>query len=75
MKVKIKSFGVDLDVKKKGIEFDIREPNGGKRLGDMVLTNSGLTWCPGKVGKRNGVKLSWEKVIEMMTATQAAKAA
>lgn len=68
MKVKIKSFGVDLDVKKKGIEFDIRKPNGGKRLGDMVLTNSGLIWCPGKVGKRNGVKVSWEKVIELMMA-------
>jgi len=67
MKVKIKKFDLDLDVKKKGIEFDIRKPNGGKRLGDMILTSSGLTWCPGKVGKRNGMKVSWEKVIALMT--------
>jgi hypothetical protein len=38
MDVSIKSFDVEMDVKNKGIELEISEPNAGKRLGDLVIT-------------------------------------
>jgi hypothetical protein len=38
MKVRIKSFGGDVSVQKKGIEFEVRTPNGRKHLGDCYIT-------------------------------------
>ncbi len=66
MKVKIKSFDVDMEVKIKGIEFDVSKPNGGKRLGDCIVTQSGLIWCKGKANRKNGKKVSWEDFIKWM---------
>lgn len=66
MKVTIKSFDVGMEVKNKGIEFDIYEPGGGDRLGDIVLTKKGLIWCKGKTSRKNGVEVSWKDFIEWM---------
>ena len=66
MKVKIKSFDVDMEVKSKGIEFDVYKPNGVDRLGDVILTMSGLTWCDGKTSRKKGKKVKWEKFIAWM---------
>ena len=65
MKVSIKSFDVKMDVKSKGIEFEVRDPKG-KQLGDCYLTMTGLIWCSGKTSKENGKKISWKKFIAMM---------
>jgi len=76
MKVKIKSFDVDMDVKAKGIEFEVRKPgSSGDQLGDCYLTMTGLTWCKGKVGKANGVKIRWDEFIEIMQSKESVKVA
>jgi len=71
MKVKIKSFDVDMDVKAKGIEFEVRQPGNGDQLGDCYLTMTGLTWCKGKTGKANGIKITWAEFMEIMQSEKA----
>jgi len=63
MKVRIKSFDVEMEVKNNGIEFEVRTPNG-EHLGDIVLKKSGLVWCKGRTAPQNGLKVSWKKFIE-----------
>ena len=65
MQVAIKSFDVKMDVKSKGIEFEVRD-TGGRLLGDCYLTMTGLIWCQGRTNKENGKKVSWKKFIEWM---------
>ena len=64
MKVNIKQFAIDMEVKNSGIEFEVRNPNGSKHLGDLVLTKSGLIWCPGQTQRLNGHQISWEAFIK-----------
>lgn len=66
MDVRIKDFSVTMAVKAKGIEFEIKTPDGSQHLGDCYLTMAGLTWCKGKTTKERGKKVSWEKFIEWM---------
>ena len=66
MKVRIKDFGIPLEVKTKGIEFEVHTSDGKTHRGDLVLTKSSLIWCQGKTSKENGQKLSWDKFIKMM---------
>jgi hypothetical protein len=42
MKVFIKEFSVDMEVKSSGIEFEVRTPDNAQQLGDCYLTMSGL---------------------------------
>ena len=65
VKVTIKSFDVSMEVKNKGIEFEVRDTNNGF-LGDCVVTKTGLIWCPGKTDRKNGQKISWEKFIKLV---------
>lgn len=67
MKVTIKSFDVAMEVKNKGIEFEVRSPDG-DHLGDVVLTKSGLVWCKGRTDPKNGVKVNWSEFIGWMEA-------
>jgi len=60
MEVWIKSFDVNMQVKQKGIELEIRGKDGDNQLGDCYATMTGLVWCKGKTKKENGVKLKWE---------------
>ena len=48
MNVSIKSFDVKMDVKNKGVEFEVRDTQN-KFLGDCIVTKTGLTWCKGKI--------------------------
>lgn len=66
MDVSIKQLDVAMQVKNKGVEFEVREPNGGKFLGDCVVTKTGLIWCPGKTDRKNGKKVSWKTFIALM---------
>ncbi len=68
MDVAIKSFDVAMDVKNKGIELEIREPNDGAKLGNLVVTKSNLIWCPGKAQLANGKRIKWADFIEMANA-------
>lgn len=65
MNVKVKDWGILMEIKNKGAELEIRTP-GGKFLGDLVVTKSGLTWCPGRVDRRNGKRVTWDEFIEHM---------
>ncbi|MFO7907431.1 MAG: hypothetical protein ACQESR_22580 [Planctomycetota bacterium] len=75
MQVKIKSFDVNMDVKSKGIEFEVRKPGGSAQVGDCYLTMTGLIWCEGKKAKTNGLKISWDEFQEIMKSAAAKKAA
>ena len=65
MKVWIKKLDVEMEVKNNGIELDVRKPNG-RRLGDLVVTKTGLIWCKGKTTPANGVRISWANFIAWM---------
>ena len=65
MRVSIKDFGVNMDVKTRGIEFSVYD-NQDTFLGDCYVTKSGLIWCQGRTKKANGVKVSWEDFINWM---------
>jgi len=65
MQVKIKDLGIPLDVKSKGIEFDVAEKRAGHQ-GDLVLKMTSLIWCKGKTTRSKGVKLSWPEFTELM---------
>lgn len=75
MNVKIKRFDVDMDVKKKGIELEVRTPNGQSQLGDCYVTMTGLIWCPGKTNKKNGIKIEWNDLISLMCSKDSLKRA
>lgn len=65
MKVTIKSFDVAMEGKNKGIEFEVRTPEG-EHIGDVVLTKSGLVWCKGRTDVKNGVKVGWNEFVGWM---------
>jgi hypothetical protein len=68
MRVWIKDLGIDMEVKSKGIEFEVRSPDNSKQLGDVYLTKTGLTWCKGRTDRMNGKSMAWDQFIEMMDA-------
>ena len=63
MKVSIKNFAIDMEIKNNGIELDIYD-NNGTHLGDLIVTKTGLTWCDGRTTRQNGRKLSWAEFIK-----------
>ena len=67
MKVSIKDFGVDMEVKNRGIEFEVHD-NAGTFKGDCYVTKSGLIWCEGKTQKKNGIRVSWDEFIDWMNS-------
>lgn len=67
MGVNIKSMSVDMEVKNKGVEFEVRDTKG-NFLGDFYVTKAGLVWCKGKTSKRNGVQVKWQEFISWMEA-------
>ena len=66
MKVTIKEFDVEMEVKNNGLEFEVRSPNGEKHWGDLVLTKTRLIWCKGRTTPDNGIPIEWEKFIRFM---------
>jgi len=67
MKVAIKDFQVEMEVKTNGIEFEVRDNDGALR-GDCYLTKTGLIWCRGRTTRENGTRVSWDQFIEWMEA-------
>ncbi len=67
MKVSIKDFGVDMEVKNRGIEFEMHY-NAGTFKGNCYVTKSGLIWCEGKTQKKNGIRVSWDEFIDWMNS-------
>jgi hypothetical protein len=71
MNVAITSFNVEMAVKNKGIELEVHEPGGKKKLGDLVITKTHLIWCEGQTRPENGKKIKWTNFIEMVNADSA----
>jgi hypothetical protein len=65
MKVAIKHFDVEMDVRTNGIEFEVYD-NDDKFLGDCYLTKTGLIWCRGRTPRKNGKKVKWQDFIAAM---------
>jgi hypothetical protein len=75
MEVWIKSLEVEMQVKQKGIELEVRGKDGKDQLGDCYATMTGLVWCKGRTKKENGIKLKWEDLIAICASDGALKAA
>lgn len=68
MKVWVKNFDVEMELKNNGVEFEVYSPDGSTHRGDLVLTKSTVIWCEGRTKRENGKRLSWDKFIELMNA-------
>ena len=75
MKVTIKSFDVAMEVKQNGVELEIKSPDGSTHHGDCYVTMTGLIWCKGRANKANGVKISWDQLMEICGTKDKLKAA
>ncbi len=75
MKVHIKQFDVSMLVKSKGIEFEVRKPDGSSQIGDCHVTMTGLIWCKGKTAKKNGIKISWDDLATVLDSAATKKVA
>jgi hypothetical protein len=65
MKVTVKSFDVEMELKNNGIELEIRDPSD-NFLGDLVVTKTKLIWCKGRTSRANGKTLALNEFIKMM---------
>ncbi len=74
MKVLIKSFDVAMEVKQRGVELEVRSP-AGDHHGDCYVTMTGLIWCKGRTAKANGVKITWNQLMEICGSKEKLKAA
>ncbi|HBC89215.1 MAG TPA: hypothetical protein DCZ94_19925 [Lentisphaeria bacterium] len=63
MKVKVKDFQVNMEVKNNGIELDIHD-NQDKHLGDLRIGKATIEWCKGQAQKGHGKKKSWDELIK-----------
>ena len=59
----------------KGMELEIRSPDGRTHQGDCYVTMTSITWCPGRVTKANGVSVTWDELAEILASKDAKKAA
>lgn len=75
MKLRIKEIKADIELKNNGMEIEVREEKeDGARLGDIIIARAGITWCKGKVGAANGIKLSWKEFIAAVETIQLSRA-
>ena len=65
MKVNIKNFDVEMDIRTKGVEFGVYA-NDGIFQGDCILSKTGLEWCKGRQRRGNGAKVSWDEFMSWM---------
>ena len=75
MKVWIKSFDVEMQVKQSGIELEVRSTDGKSQIGDCYATMTGLVWCKGRTTKQHGVKAKWEDLAVLCESKDTLKAA
>ena len=66
MRVYVKGFSVEMEIKNRGIELEVRSPSNAQQLGDLVLTKTQITWCPGKTTRANGHALDWNRFIDLI---------
>jgi len=59
MKVSIKDFSVNMEIKAKGVELAVYSPDKTTHYGDLIVTMTGLTWCKGATHAAGGKKVKW----------------
>jgi len=65
MKVSIKNLSVEMPVKNKGIEVEVRNTSG-DHLGDLIVNKAGLIWCKGRTRRENGIRITWQRFISLL---------
>lgn len=75
MEVRIKTFDVNMLVKKNGLELEVRTPDGSRQVGDCVVTMTGLTWCRGRTTQAKGTKMTWEELARILDSPEKKRAA
>jgi hypothetical protein len=65
MKVNVKSFDVEMEIKNKGIELEVRDTDD-SFLGDLIVTKTQIIWCKGKTSREHGKKLNWQNFAGLM---------
>lgn len=63
MNLSIKKFEVQMDLKNKGMELEVRTSKD-EHIGDLIVKKKGLTWCSGRTTEKYGTTKSWEEIIE-----------
>lgn len=63
MKVVIKDFSVEMEIKNKGVDLQING-NNGEFKGQLSITRTGLIGCKGKTKRKTGVPVNWDQSIE-----------
>ena len=66
MRVYVKEFNVEMEIKNRGIELEIRSPQNDQQLGDLILTKTQVIWCPGRTLRANGHALDWQAFIDLI---------
>lgn len=67
MKVFIKEFDVEMELKNNGVELDVADPQG-NHIGDLIVTKTKLIWCPGRTRGKNGKQIQWDEFIAYMNS-------
>lgn len=67
MKVYIKEFDVEMELKNSGVELDVADPQG-NHIGDLIVTKTRLIWCQGQTRRANGKEIEWSEFIAFMNA-------
>jgi hypothetical protein len=65
--VHVKSFDVEMEIKNKGVELEVRDTDG-TFLGDLIVTKTQIIWCKGKTSREHGKNLTWQKFASVMDA-------
>jgi hypothetical protein len=65
VKVSIKEFNVEMELKNNGIELDVADPQGA-HIGDLIVTKTQLIWCKGKTSRAKGKPITWDTFITYM---------
>lgn len=67
MQVQITKIGPSIPLKKKGMEVRVHDRTG-EHQGDLIISQTGLTWCPGKTTRKRGVRINWNDFIQYAEA-------
>jgi hypothetical protein len=54
-----------LSKEQRGAGFEVFEPNGGAKIGDLIVSQGGLRWYPR--GTRNARYVSWKHFDQLMS--------
>jgi hypothetical protein len=67
MKVTVKDFAVDMEVKNTGVELEVRDTDD-TFLSDLVITKTKLIGCEGRTKRENGQAITWDQFRKYMNS-------